>query len=1111
MAIPSDTDLWMFVSSAGGLTAGRTDPDGALFPYVTEDLLHDAHHTTGPVTLLRVRREGGEKALWEPFARAAGPGIERNLYKHPLGTPVEFEEIHHGLGLAFRYRWQACESFGHVRTATLENLGGPVEIELLDGLCNLLPTGAPLALYQHSSSLLDAYRRSEVEGLARLGIYSLTARITDRAEAAEELRASVAWSLGLDGARLALSAQAVETFRTGGEVEAECRLNGRRGHYLLLATLALERGASHRWRIAADSGRDHLQVAALRERLASDAALPAEVERALAEAAGNLRRFVAAADGLQHTADVRTSVHHTANVLFNVMRGGVFADGHRVPRADFAVFVRAWNREAADRHAAWLAALPEGLPAGALRARAAASGDPTLERLAYEYLPLHFARRHGDPSRPWNRFSIRVREPDGSRAMRYEGNWRDIFQNWDALAASYPEFLPSFVAKFVNASTVDGFNPYRIGRDGVDWEVEEPGHPWSNIGYWGDHQVAYLGRFLESLRATEPGALEALLDRAIFTYADVPYRIAPFAELVERPRATIRFDHARDRRARERAASHGADGRLVRAADGGVLHVTLFEKLLVPVLARLSNLVPGAGIWMNTQRPEWNDANNALAGHGASVVTLAYLRRMLGVLEALFSARAGDAVLVSREVVEWARELAAVLAAHDPAAGDDDRARAALLAALGAAFSRYREAVYERGFSGREAMRVAEALALIESARLHVDHALAANRREDGLWHAYNLLAFAPARDAVSVERLPVMLEGQVAALSSGLVTPGEAVAQLDALFASALFRADQQSFMLYPEKTLPGFLESNVVPAGRAEAVPLLAALLAAGERSLVARDVTGAVRFAAGAWCEPALEAALDRLGREPRWHDAVERDRAAVRALYEATFHHHAFLGRSGTMYAYEGVGSIYWHMVAKLLLAVQEMHRRAVREGAPEAVRESLARHYFRIRGGLGFEKSAEAYGAFPTDPYSHTPSGRGARQPGMTGQVKEEILTRLGELGVEIEGGRVAFRPALLRAAELLATPATFDALAPDGTPLFLDLPAGSLAFTFAQVPVRYFADGGDGWVRVTMRDGRVSTRPGDALDHDASRALLARSGEVSRVDVGLAAGRLRSG
>ena len=124
----------------------------------------------------------------------------------------------------------------------------------------------------------------------------------------------------------------------------------------------------------------------------------------------------------------------------------------------------------------------------------------------------------------------------------------------------------------------------------------------------------------------------------------------------------------------------------------------------------------------------------------------------------------------------------------------------------------------------------------------------------------------------------------------------------------------------------------------------------------------------------------------------------------------------------MYAYEGLGCIYWHMVAKLLLAVQEVALRAEREGQPGPVREALARAYYRIRAGLGFEKTAAEYGAFPMDPYSHTPPGGGAQQPGMTGQVKEEILTRFGELGVTVRDGLVGFRPRLLRRAEFLREP-----------------------------------------------------------------------------------------
>ena len=67
------------------------------------------------------------------------------------------------------------------------------------------------------------------------------------------------------------------------------------------------------------------------------------------------------------------------------------------------------------------------------------------------------------------------------------------------------------------------------------------------------------------------------------------------------------------------------------------MRVNLAEKLLVPLLAKLGNFVPGGGIWMNTQRPEWNDANNALVGYGVSMVTLYYARRYAAFCLDLFS------------------------------------------------------------------------------------------------------------------------------------------------------------------------------------------------------------------------------------------------------------------------------------------------------------------------------------------------------------------------------------------------------------------------------------------------------------------------------------------
>jgi hypothetical protein len=69
-----------------------------------------------------------------------------------------------------------------------------------------------------------------------------------------------------------------------------------------------------------------------------------------------------------------------------------------------------------------------------------------------------------------------------------------------------------------------------------------------------------------------------------------------------------------------------------------------------------------------------------------------------------------------------------------------------------------------------------------------------------------------------------------------------------------------------------------------------------------------------------------------------------------------------------------------MVSKLLLAVQETYFRAAQAGESEAPLRALADVYYDVRQGLGFNKSPDVYGAFPTDPYSHTPAGRAPSNP-----------------------------------------------------------------------------------------------------------------------------------
>jgi hypothetical protein len=215
--------------------------------------------------------------------------------------------------------------------------------------------------------------------------------------------------------------------------------------------------------------------------------------------------------------------------------------------------------------------------------------------------------------------------PTAQRRLDYQGNWRDIFQNWEPLAYSYPEYIESMIATFLNATTADGYNPYRITREGVDWEVPEPDNPWANIGYWSDHQIIYLQKLLEISRAAAPrpaGSISvtaahfqprqrAVSHQALYRSAGRSVR----TPLISTGTWSTRSNGAGRPRGQRRQTG---------PARWAGLHVTLAEKLLVLLLAKLVNFVPEGGIWMNTQRPEWNDANNALVGKGLSVVTPRY-------------------------------------------------------------------------------------------------------------------------------------------------------------------------------------------------------------------------------------------------------------------------------------------------------------------------------------------------------------------------------------------------------------------------------------------------------------------------------------------------------
>jgi hypothetical protein len=603
--------------------------------------------------------------------------------------------------------------------------------------------------------------------------------------------------------------------------------------------------------------------------------------------------------------------------------------------------------------------------------------------------------------------------------------------------------------------------------------------------------------------------LESYFDQELFVYANVPYKIKSYEDTLKNPKDTIEFDEKLDHRIRAEREKMGADAALVQAADGSIYTVNFLEKILATVLAKLSNFIPEGGIWMNTQRPEWNDANNALVGNGVSMVTLCYLHRFLYFFKKMLAASEVEQVGISSEMIAFFNQVVQTLEAnqHLLAGKISDHDRKRVLDGLGQAGSEFRQAVYQHHFTGKKSdVSLGDLRRFIDLSLRFLEHSIEANRRPDGLYHAYNLMTVAGDNE-VSISHLDEMLEGQVAVLSSGYLTPEQVLAVLDGMKKSRLFRTDQYSYLLYPNKDLAGFFEKNKIPETAVRQSALLTQLVVDGNLDILEKDVDGHCHFNGNFKNAADLATALDGLA-QSKYAPLVEKDKKQVLQTFEDVFNHKAFTGRSGTFYGYEGLGSIYWHMVSKHLLAVEECCLQAVEEGADEETTGRLLAHFYEIIEGIGAHKSPALYGAFPTDPYSHTPAGKGAQQPGMTGQVKEDILSRFGELGVFVKNGKLHFDPCLLRKSEFLNEDKVFKYVDVHSQTQQLLLEKGSLAFTYCQVPIVYHLAAKNG-LRIKHKNGTTTSFDTLSLDEHTSREIFGRTGEVVGIHVQMEDSALR--
>ena len=254
MSIVSDSNHWMFISSNGGLTAGRKNSEYSLFPYYTDDKITEAADVTGSKSIFQVSKNGNIY-LWEPFSQRQIGLYEtrQNLYKNSFGNKVVFEEINEDLGITFRYQWSSTDTYGFVKKSTLmNNSSEKVQVTFLDGLQNIIPSDVETDLQNSRSNLVDAYKKSELQLTSGLGIYALSAIIVDKAEPSEALKANIVWSLGIKNPTYLLSSLQLDNFRRGKDIHQEVDIKAEKGAYFISADITLDANETKEWHFVAN-------------------------------------------------------------------------------------------------------------------------------------------------------------------------------------------------------------------------------------------------------------------------------------------------------------------------------------------------------------------------------------------------------------------------------------------------------------------------------------------------------------------------------------------------------------------------------------------------------------------------------------------------------------------------------------------------------------------------------------------------------------------------------------------------------------------------------------------------------------------------------------------
>lgn len=438
-------------------------------------------------------------------------------------------------------------------------------------------------------------------------------------------------------------------------------------------------------------------------------------------------------------------------------------------------------------------------------------GAPMLFADGEKEVPFYlYSRKHGDPEREYNYFSL-----GQEYYAQGNGNFRDVNQNRRCDVQFTPKLRRENIHTFFDLIQTDGYNPLvvtpstftlspekreafvkqipqaaellsreftpgKLAMAAEDWGMSkeeaqsftarvicaadsEPNADFGE-GYWSDHWTYNLD-LVESYLGVYPEEKEDLLfDHRRYRYYETRVFVNPRAKRYEMTKNGLRQYHALDMNAKQ--ASH----KWMRTAEGEEARSTLIEKLVLLCTLKAATLDPaGMGVEMEGGKPGWYDALNGLPGlFGSSMAESCELDRLLRFTIEALEHHTGSVELYS-EISGLLRETAEIFTAEENAYARWDR--------LNAIKEAYR-ADTKNGYQGRretvECAVLAAQLSVLEKA---VGQGIeAACAYGGGVIPTYFTFTATEVKDtpegpmptALQPEAMPLFLEGPVHYLKLG-------------------------------------------------------------------------------------------------------------------------------------------------------------------------------------------------------------------------------------------------------------------------------------------------------------------------------------------------------